>query len=61
MAFNEDCEYLDLTKLDSDLINIGSKKRFRKKGVRRYKRPCLAKKEWVYDCPDKCPLFKLKL
>jgi hypothetical protein len=58
ISFNEKCIYLDLTKLDSEKIKVSSKGNNYKKGIRRFKRPCIVKKEWIYECPKNCPLFK---
>jgi len=61
MTFNEECMFLDITKMETDKIKHktmdGNQPLFRRK------HPCLSegnKLEWIYECPEDCPYFEQK-
>jgi hypothetical protein len=61
MTFNKECKYLDLKRMKSDEITVGSKGRIHKPGLRRYYHPCLSEEnpdDWISECPNNCPYFQ---
>jgi len=61
ITFNEECMFLDLTKMESDVIK--RKTMQGKEKIIRRKHPCLSKEnelEWIYECPENCRYFKPK-
>jgi hypothetical protein len=61
MTFNEECRFLDLTKMKTEVIKHRTIKG--KEKIIRRKYPCLSeenKLDWIYECPDDCPYFSPK-
>ena len=61
MTFNEECMFLDITKMETGVIK--RKNMQGKEKIYRKKHPCLSKEnelEWIYECPEKCRYFKPK-
>ena len=59
MTFNEKCRFLDLTKMESDVIKHKTKEG--KEKIIRRKHPCLSEEnelDWVYECPEDCRYFE---
>jgi len=61
MTFNKECRFLNLTKMESDVIKHRTTKG--KEKIIKRKHPCLSeenKLDWVYECTDDCPYFEPK-
>ena len=61
MTFNENCKFLDITKMETDVIKQKTSKG--KEKIYRRKRSCLSEKnelDWIYECPEDCRYFEQK-
>jgi hypothetical protein len=59
LTFNENCKFLDITKMETDVIKQKTSKGTEK--IYRRKHPCLSEKnelDWIYECPKDCRYFE---
>ena len=61
MTFNDECRYLDRTRMESDRMEKGLVGGGKTSKQRNY-HPCLSEEnpdDWVSECPEDCPYFQI--